>query len=89
MDEVDRAALLSVSGERLSSLAGKFWQEDADVGEADALQSGNTIVEASQADLDDYAKLTDGMDAQWFARVDGMDVDAKAALEALRRQVAE
>lgn len=87
LSEKDRSAVLSVSGQKLSALAGKYWQEDADVGEADAIKSGNNILEASEAVLAEFSDLTKGMDGEWLKSVSGMDVDAKAALTELREMV--
>lgn len=87
LDEKDREAIMSVSGEKLSEMAGGFWQKDTDIGEADAKESGNTIMDASEAVLAEFVELTKGMDDDWLEEVAERDVDAKAALEALREKV--
>lgn len=87
LSEKDRMAVESVSGAKLSALAGKYWQEDADVGEADAIKSGNTILSAPDSVIAEFAALTKGMDTNWLETVKDSGVDAEAALTALRAAV--
>ncbi len=85
LDEKDRNAILSVSGEKLSAMAGKFWGEDAKVGEQDARDSGNTIMDASDEMLADFDKMTDDMEGEWLNSVKDRGIDAEAALKELRQ----
>ncbi len=84
LSEKDRQAILSVSGEKLSAMAGRFWGEDAKVGEADARAYGNTIMDASPKILGEFKQLTAGMDEAWIEEVKDRGVDAKQALQELR-----
>jgi len=85
----DRRAIMNVSGEQLSEMAGSFWQIDVQVGEVDAEKSGNTIQDASASVLKEFAAMTQGMDANWIAEVKDRKINASAALKALRRKVKE
>ena len=80
----DRDAILSVSGERLSGMAGKFWGDDTVVGEADARAFGNTILDADDKILADFNRRTAGIEAAWLKDVAERGVDAEAALRELR-----
>jgi len=86
LSKKDRDAVLSVSGEKLSEMAGGYWQKDVVVGEADAKKSGNTIQEAPASVLSEFANLTQGMDEEWFGEVKDRGIDAKAALAELRKK---
>jgi TRAP-type C4-dicarboxylate transport system substrate-binding protein len=84
LGEKDREAVMSVSGEKLSAMAGRFWGEDVEVGEADARAFGNTIMDAPQSVLDEFDTLIEGMDDEWLEAVEDRGVDAKKALQELR-----
>jgi len=80
----DRTAILTVSGEKLSAMAGRFWGEDVKIGEADAKASGNTIMEAPASVLKEFGGLTADMDDEWLASVKDRNVNAEKALMELR-----
>ncbi|MEN9432857.1 MAG: hypothetical protein RLZZ422_446 [Pseudomonadota bacterium] len=84
LDEKDRNAIMSVSGEKLSKLAGDAWKKEADEGEADAKASGNTIQDAPEPVLKEFAELTKGLDDEWLTSVKDSGVDAAAALKDFR-----
>ncbi len=84
LSEQDRAAIMSVSGEKLSGMAGKFWEEDTVIGEKDARESGNTIVDATEQMLKDFEAMTADMEREWLDSVNDRGVDAGAALKELR-----
>ena len=86
LSEKDRQAILRVSGEKLSEMAGDFWQKDVEVGEADAKKFGNTILEAPASVLQEFTALTEGMDEEWYKEVKDRGINAKAALEELRKK---
>ena len=87
MSKQDKAAILNVSGEKLSALAGKYWQKDASIGEADAKKYGNNILDASPAIIKDFQELMSGMDEEWIKEVSKNGIDARAALKELREMV--
>ncbi len=82
----DREAVLSVSGEKLSALAGRAWDAGDDEGYKAAKEAGVNlnIVNTSDAIAKEFRDLTSGMDDAWVEHVADRDVDAKAALEELR-----
>lgn len=82
----DREAVLSVSGEKLSALAGRAWDAGDDEGYKAAKEAGVNlnIVKTSDAMAKEFRDLTAGMDDAWVEHVADRDVDAKAALEELR-----
>jgi len=82
----DQNAIMSVSGERLSEMAGFAWQEDVEIGEEDAKKFGNTIMEASDAVLAEFTELTKGMDEEWYNEVKDRGINAKDALSELRKK---
>lgn len=84
LDKKDRDAILSVSGEKLSALAGKYWGADVVVGEKDAREAGNTIMDATPEILADFDKRTADMEKEWLESVKGRGIDAEAALKELR-----
>ncbi len=84
LDEKDRVAIMSVSGEKLSGMAGKSWDDAAKRGEQDARDSGNKIIDASDAVNADFNARVADMEAAWLKEVEDRGVDAKAALDALR-----
>jgi len=84
LDKKDRDAIMAVSGEKLSAMAGKSWDEAARRGEQDARDSGNTIVDASDAIIADFSKRTADMESSWLEDVSARGVDAEAALKELR-----
>lgn len=83
----DKAAILSVSGEKLSTLAGHYWQKDAAIGEADAKKYGNNILDASPSIIKEFKDLMSGMDEEWIKEVSKNGIDARAALNELRDMV--
>jgi len=86
LSEKDRKAIMSVSGEKLSALAGSAWDEGDKKGLEVAKQAGVSILQVQPGDQIDqeFQNLTQGMDADYLARVADRDVDAAAALKELR-----
>jgi TRAP-type C4-dicarboxylate transport system substrate-binding protein len=87
LDPKDRDAIMSVSGEKLSALAGQAW-EQADVeGLAFAREQGVNVIEHDENSkfVQDFNKLAEGMDQAWIENVADRDVDAEAALKELRQ----
>jgi len=80
----DHAAIISVSGEKLSAMAGRYWGEDVIVGEADAKAYGNTIMDAPASVLKEFDAMTADMEEEWLKAVKDRNIDAKKALDELR-----
>ncbi|NOI66751.1 TRAP transporter substrate-binding protein [Vibrio sp. 99-8-1] len=89
LSKEDQQAIRSVSGEKLSALAGRYWSKADEIGEADILASGSNVTEFSQQDIDYFRKLTKGLDEKWIKSVKSRKVDAKTALTEFRQIVSE
>ena len=86
LDPKDAEAILSVSGEKLSALAGRAWdQADVDGFEA-ARAAGVNVKELGPNDpmTLEFQNMIKGMDQAWIDSVADRGVDAAAALEELR-----
>jgi TRAP-type C4-dicarboxylate transport system substrate-binding protein len=84
--EKDAEAIRSVSGERLSLMAGAAWDKSDIEAKKFSEENGgkvNLLSYGDQMSLD-YLKVTDGIDQQWLESVKGKKVDAQAALDFLR-----
>lgn len=84
LSKADQEALMSVSGEKLSRMAGAAWGKADAIGEEDASAAGNSIITADDTMQGDFNKLADGMDADWVERVKDRGIDAEAALKEFR-----
>lgn len=85
LSDKDRKAIMSVSGEKLSAMAGRYWGEDVKVGEADAKAYGNNIMEAPASVLKEFEAMTADMEGEWLEAVEDRKIDAKKALDELRQ----
>ena len=81
----DRKAILSVSGEKLSAMAGRYWGEDVKIGEADAKAYGNNIMDAPASVIKEFEAMTADLEEEWLKAVADRGIDAKQALEELRK----
>ena len=66
-------------------MAGRYWGEDVKIGEADAKAFGNNIMEAPKSVLKEFEALTVGMEDEWLKSVADRGIDAKKALQELRK----
>lgn len=89
LSDEDKEAILSVSGEKLSALAGKMWNESDMAGLESAKRDGVSVHEVPKdSDLHkEYRELIKGLDKEWIESVDGLNVEAEAALTELRQIV--
>lgn len=87
LSDADREAILNVSGEQYSRLAGKAWQDMHAMGLNYAREKGLNVVEITADDqrAKDLAKMTEGLDQEWINSVKDRGVDAEAALAAFRK----
>jgi TRAP-type C4-dicarboxylate transport system substrate-binding protein len=87
LDPKDREAIMSVSGEKLSALAGRAWEQGDIEGLAFARENGVNVIEhdESSAFVQQFNQLTEGMDQDWIESVSDRDVDAAAALKEMRQ----
>ncbi|WCE30898.1 TRAP transporter substrate-binding protein [Vibrio sp. SCSIO 43137] len=89
LSEQDRQAIRSVSGEKLSALAGRYWNQADTIGEADIIASGSQVTDLSQQDISYFNELTKGLDEKWMKSVSSRKVDSKAALTEFRKIVSD
>jgi TRAP-type C4-dicarboxylate transport system substrate-binding protein len=80
----DRDAIMSVSGEKLSAMAGSMWDKGDTISLAFAKDKGVAVTSNKQLDQE-FKQLTRGLDDEWIESVKGTGVDAKAALKELRK----
>ncbi|WP_286239266.1 TRAP transporter substrate-binding protein [Neptuniibacter halophilus] len=86
LDPKDREAIMSVSGEKLSAMAGRAW----DAGDAEGVEAAKeagvniTMVKAGDPLAEEFVAITKGMDEAFLESVSDRGVDAKAALAELR-----
>ncbi|WP_420897537.1 TRAP transporter substrate-binding protein [Amphritea opalescens] len=87
LDPKDREAILSVSGEKLSAMAGRAWDQGDIAGLKAAEEAGVNITMVKPGDALDveFNELTKGMDEAFYESVADRGVDAKAALTELRQ----
>ena len=87
LDEKDREAIWSVSGEVLSRIAGKAWDAADKIGQEDAIASGNTVITASDEVAQQYMELVAPLDQAWIEAANAKGIDGAAALAELREEV--
>ncbi len=83
----DQKAVMAVSGEAFSKLAGKAWDAADQVGLAAMKANGNTVETASPAFIDQIKEATKGLEADWVKSAGAKGVDGAAALKFFRDQV--
>ena len=84
LSEKDRAAVMSVSGEKLSKLSGQQWDAADTAGLAAAKEAGTTITTASAEIHKKYLAIMAPVETEWLERANKAGIDGKAALEELR-----
>ncbi len=86
LSQTDQQAIMKVSGEKLSALAGRAWDAGDIEGLKVAKKAGVSILEVKPGDPIDleFKAMTKGMDEEYLERVAGRGVDAEAALKELR-----
>lgn len=85
LSEKDRQAIMAVSGEKLSALAGRAWDSGDKDGYQAAKAAGVTVNTLSNSDpmAKEFANMTSGMDSQWAKSVADRNIDANSALKDL------
>ena len=84
LDAADQEALMSISGESLSRLAGSQWEANDANGLAKALEAGNSVVEVSADDLAAFEQITSDLDETFAKKVAAKGIDVEAAMEFYR-----
>jgi TRAP-type C4-dicarboxylate transport system substrate-binding protein len=80
----DQAALMSVSGEKLSGYAGSKWAAADKAGTEFAAGKGTKIADASPPMIAELKKVADQLEQDWIKRASGKGYDPAAALKELR-----
>lgn len=83
LSKKDRDAIMSVSGEKLSAMAGRAWDKGDSTALAFAKSKGVKIVSNDQL-AQEFKKDTKGLAQDWIISVKDRHVNAKAALKELR-----
>ena len=91
LSDVDREAILSVSGEKLSRLAGAVWAESDKIGISEAKEKGVNVTFLKSDDelVKEFNRVAKGLDGIWLKSVENRGVDAVSGLAAFRKYVAE
>ena len=84
LEPKDKQAIIKVSGEKLSQMAGQYWADADSKGEDGAKAFGNTIIDASLVEQKKFNAMVANMDQEWIDSVSDRGVDAKAALMMFR-----
>jgi len=80
----DRDAIMSVSGEKLSAMAGSAWDNADAKGLTFAKNNGVTVTSNKQL-AQEFKQISKGLDDEWVESVKSKGVDAEAALKELRK----
>lgn len=80
----DRNAIMSVSGEKLSAMAGKAW-DNADAKGLKFAKSKGVNITSTKALAKEFKQMSKGLDHEWIESVKSKGVDAKGALKELRK----
>ncbi|MCB1833410.1 MAG: TRAP transporter substrate-binding protein [Geminicoccaceae bacterium] len=80
----DQEALMSVSGIELSKLAGRAWEKADKEGVEFAIGEGNTFTLADEAVIAEFRDRTEDIRQTVIERIDGLGIDAGAALADLQ-----
>ncbi|SEG66434.1 TRAP transporter substrate-binding protein [Marinobacterium lutimaris] len=85
LDPKDRDAILSVSGEKLSQMAGKAWDGIDAAGYKVAQENGVNLIELKESDpmSQEFFSMIKGMKQEWVESVADRGVDAQEAIDYL------
>lgn len=89
LSKEDQAALMSVSGEKLSGFAGAQWAAADAAGLVFAKEKGTVVSDASAEMVAQLKKVADTLEADWVKRAAGRGFDPAAALKELRATAKE
>lgn len=84
LSKEDQAALMSVSGEKISAYAGAKWEAADKGGYALAKEKGTKVSDATPQMIDELKKVAATLEADWIKRASGKGYDPTAALKELR-----
>jgi len=84
LSKKDRDAIMAVSGEKLSAMAGRVW-DGGDKVALDFAKSKNINIVSNDKLTQEFKKYSKGIANDWVKSVKGRKIDAKAALKDLRK----
>jgi TRAP-type C4-dicarboxylate transport system substrate-binding protein len=84
LSKEDQAALMSVSGKKLSGYAGTLWAAADKAGYELAKEKGTKVSDATPQMVDELKKIAAVLEADWIKRAAGKGYDPAAALKELR-----
>jgi len=84
LSKKDRDAIMAVSGEKLSAMAGRVW-DGGDKVAFDFAKSKNINIVSNDKLTQEFKKYSKGIANDWVKSVKGRNIDAKAALKDLRK----
>jgi TRAP-type C4-dicarboxylate transport system substrate-binding protein len=87
LSKEDQAAIMSVSGEKLSRLAGQAWDKADKDGYALIKEKHLPLLVADPAMTAEYFNLTSKLETEWIAKAKAKGIDGAAALAELRADV--
>jgi TRAP-type C4-dicarboxylate transport system substrate-binding protein len=87
LSKKDQAAVDSVSGEALATLAGTVWDQINAKGDVTMKAAGVQLTDADAAFMADLHKLLDPIEATWLKDAEKKGVDGKAALAYFKAEI--
>jgi TRAP-type C4-dicarboxylate transport system substrate-binding protein len=88
LSNADKAAIESVSGEKLAELAAAMWDAQDKLGQEAMLKGGTVISTASGPLLKDITAKLSRLEAGWISKAKGRGVDGAAALAFFKKEIA-
>jgi len=88
LSQADRDAILKLSGERLSRIAGRNWDDEAAKSRENVKAAGVEVTMASGTYLAELESALRVFEDDWLKAAQATGVDAKAALAALKASIA-
>jgi len=88
LSQADRDAILQLSGERLSRIAGRNWDAEAAKSRENVKAAGVEVTMASGTYLAELESALRSFEDDWLKAAQATGIDAKAALAALKASIA-
>lgn len=83
----DKEAIMEVSGEALSILAGNAWDRNDILAKEKLLENGYTIIEPSEEFLQEIGERLTSITEAWKKRVANMGVDGQVIIDSFKKNV--
>ena len=89
LNDTQKAAVMSVSGEKGSRMLSQEWDRQEAVGQSVAEAAGNTITTLSDADTQKLFDMTRVFESDWIAKADEAGLDGAALMQSYQAIVSE